>query len=307
MWWQYESVHSAVWLNSVYVSWIWSHSQRLYYVIMMNKTALQNSKLQTSCSLSLHQNHHKHLCIQSWVTFELHHTLVLLFFDKTAEKVLHSQRDLPVFQTFKIPFQTMSDLSWHTCKPPLHSMCLASKVQHERDHLLLHTVPCLNGSFWASEVQHSYTNQPYVPCVPWAWLQCSMIKEVLQLMTLMLNCSHHSLWEKSVWTNPSKKSPSRGRSYLGAETHWRLFYLAHWIAVYWLRWDTSLEQSFWPWCLHYSPPAIRCQLGPLLSAPTSCLLCQLFWLTLLLCSVSQSAISRLSPICSFPLLLFSPP
>lgn len=203
VWWQYESVHSAVWLNSVCASWIQSHSQRLYYVITMNKTALQNSKLQTCSHLSLHQN----ITNIHAFSLESHLNYIILFsaaflwlwnVDKTAEKVFHSQRHLPVSQTFEILFQTMSDFSWHTCKPPFHSMCLASKVQHERDHLPLRTVPWLNGSFWASEVQHSCTNQPYVPCVPWPWWQCSMIKEVLQLMTLTLNCSQQSVGKISV-------------------------------------------------------------------------------------------------------------
>lgn len=51
----------------------------------------------------------------------------------------------------------------------------------------------------------------------------------------------------------------------------------------------------------------RRQPGPFLTAPTRCLLCQLFLLILLLCSISPSAVSRSSPICSSPLLLFFPP
>lgn len=146
---------------------------------------LQTTELPKWVPVLLHQNITNLECMKSWVTFELHHSLVLLLFvckmlTRLLRKCFLSHTHLPVLQTIKSPLQPIPDLSWHTS---VCCMCLASKVQNEKHHLLLLciVVPFLDGSFWASDVQHPCTNQPYTPRVPWApnaWLQCSMVRGV---------------------------------------------------------------------------------------------------------------------------------
>lgn len=114
----------------------------------------------------------------------------------------------------------------------------------------------------------------------------------------MLNCSHRSPWDKSVWTNPSKKSPSRGRFHLAAETGIEALLFSPvdcCLSVASGQQWTLLERCFWPWCSHHLPPAIPCQPRSLLTAPTSCLLCQLFLLTL-------SAALLCQPVCHIPFI-----
>lgn len=136
----------SIWIMSVCLSSVWSVTKRLQYVITGNRTALQNSKLQNFPSDFQSESppeHHKRSSTQSWVMFELHHSLVLLLFvSEMLTRLLRKCAFLigfyQVFRLFiKNPFQTMSDLSWHTCKTPLHCTCLASKSQHKGDHLLL--------------------------------------------------------------------------------------------------------------------------------------------------------------------------
>lgn len=194
--------------------------------------------------------------------------MLLLFVCEMLTRLLRKCSFLiGIYQFFrlfiKIPFQTMPDLSWHTCKPPLHCMCLASKAQHERDHLLLlcTVVPFPDGSLWASEVQRSYTIQPYAPCIHGhQMLDCSAARSKW--------CDSWLPW---CWTTATRvcginqfEQSSVRRVRLGAgfilllKQVLRLFCLAQWIAVHRLHRDTSLEQCFWPWCSHPSPPAIPC-------------------------------------------------
>jgi len=259
---------------------------------MGTRTASQNSKLQNFPSEFQSEStpeHHNSSSTQSWVTFKSHHSLVLLLFvcemlTRLLRKCFFLIDIYPFFRLLvKIPFQTMPDLSWHTSTPSLHCMCLASKAQCERDHLLL-LVPILDGrtilGSWGAAAIHKPIRALCAPSAPNAWLQCSMIKEVWQLITLMLNYSQWSLWGKSVWTNLSKKSPSRSSFYLAAETGIEALLFSPVDFVCRLHRDTSLKQRFWPWCSHHSPPAIACQPGPSPTASTSCHLCQLFLLAL---------------------------